>query len=54
MDKCYKLQRLRRQTDKGKRVAASVQQYDSGLVYNDPTLNQSSEQYAQVLALLNK
>jgi len=47
MDKCYKLQRLKRQTDKGKSVAVSIQQSDSGLVYNDPTLNQPLEQFVK-------
>ena len=60
IDKCFKLQRLRGQSDKGRRVAASVQQNDSLISSNmapDSSTGQytlSSEQYDQLLALLSK
>ncbi|KAJ8431076.1 hypothetical protein Cgig2_033684 [Carnegiea gigantea] len=61
IDKCYKLQRLRGQNDRGRRLAASVQHSDSGLPVPEAASVQStrqhtltSEQYEQLIALLSK
>ena len=61
IDKCYKLQRQRNergQLDRGRRIAASVQQVDSSLELatgsssGNHTL--TTEQYSQLLSLLSK
>ena len=67
IDKCYKLQRLREQTEKGKRLAASVQHISTVPPFNDvgsvnPTEQREPvghytlalDQYEQPLALLSK
>ena len=61
IDKCYKLQRLRGQNDRGRRLAASVQHSNSGLPVPKAASVQStrqhtltSEQYEQLIALLSK
>jgi len=61
IEKCYKLQRMRGQGDKGRRLAASVQQSDSGMPFIESSSVQptghhtlTSEQYEQLIALLSK
>ena len=61
IEKCFKLQRIRSQSNHDKRVAATVQQSHSASDFDNTTTNQTSghhtltaEQYEQVLALLSK
>ena len=61
IDKCFKLQRQRNQSNQERRVAATAQQTDSATDLHNAASNQSSghhtltaEQYEQILALLSK
>ena len=61
IDKCYKIQRMRGQNDRGRRLAATVQQNDSEVSFTDSSSTQStgllaltSEQYEQLIPLLSK
>ena len=57
-DKCFKLQRMRGGSiDRGKRIAAHVQQFDSTESASEPTTGQhtlTSAQYEQLMSLLSK
>jgi len=61
IDKCFKLQRQRNQSNQERRVAATAQQTDSATDLHNAASNQSSghhtltaEQYEQISALLSK
>jgi len=58
---CYKLQRMRGQNNRGRRLATTVQHNDSGVSFTDSSPAQSTrlqaltlEQYKQLITLLSK